>query len=94
MGDSWRAAGRSWVTSGLVSLENLVRRASVIVDSRSKVGRARKVSSSSRLRAAVVAKTRVGVLDQRAQLAVALAQGVEDLAGVAHHALHVACAAR
>ena len=30
VGDSWRAAGRSWVTSGLVSLENLVRRASVM----------------------------------------------------------------
>ena len=59
MGDSSRAAGRSWVTSGFVSLANFVRRASVVLDSCSKVGRARKVCSSSLLRAAVVAKTRL-----------------------------------
>ena len=59
MGDSWRTAGRSWVTSGFVSLANCVRRARVSFDSRSKVGSARHVATDSRLRAAVVAKTRL-----------------------------------
>ena len=94
MGDSSRAAGRSWVTSGFVSLANCVRRASVSFDSRWKVGSARKVASSSWLRAAVVAKTRLEFVDQRAQLAIALAERLEDRAGVAHHALHVGAAGR
>ncbi len=42
-----------------MSLANCVRRARVSFDSRWKVGSARKVASSSRLRAAVVAKTRL-----------------------------------
>ena len=68
-----------------MSFANFVSRASVVLRLVARTSAGRGTSpASSRSRAAVVANTRVRVGDQRAQLAVALAQRVEHLAGVAH----------
>ena len=58
MGDSSRAAGRSWVTSGFALSANRLTRRVVVRDSRRKVGSTRNVSASSASRLAVVLKTR------------------------------------
>ena len=58
VGDSSRAAGRSCVTSGLVSLANWVSRSVVTRDSSRKVGKMRKVSASSASRLAVASNRR------------------------------------
>ena len=83
VGDSSRAAGRSCVISGLVLLANAVRR------SRGRPTLARKVGKTVKSRQRCVAaggglEDPVRVLDQVAQLAVALGERVEDHAGVAH----------
>ena len=59
MGDSWRAAGRSWLTKGLASSAKAVVRSVVARLSRRKVGNTRKVSASSASRAATAAQTRL-----------------------------------
>ena len=58
VGLSSRAAGRSSVTTGLAKRAKRSRRFVVVVASCSKVGRTRKKSARSRLRAAVVENTR------------------------------------
>ena len=88
-GDSSRAAGRSWVTSGSVSRGELVRRVAASGATRARTSAARRRPPAARGRAPrSCAKTRVGVRDQRAQLAAALGQRLEHLAGVGHQPLH------
>ena len=58
VGDSSRAAGRSWETSGSVRSAKSPSRSIVVRASRSKVGRARTASCSSRLRDAVAENRR------------------------------------
>ena len=86
VGLSSRAAGRSWVTSGFVVRAKRARRLTVSVDSRSNVGSAWKVSSSSLVARGGRREHAVGVRDQPLQLAVALAERVEHVAGVARRA--------
>ena len=88
VGLSSRAAGRSWVTSGLVLSAKRSSRCSVWRDSRENVGSATNVCSSSLSRGAVAANTLVGVLDQPAQLVVALGQRAEHDAGVGDQPPH------
>ena len=86
VGDSCRAAGRSWVTSGSALAANLLRRR------RGGAGLAQERRQGDERRGELaVADGRglehaVGVLDQRAQLAAALGDRVEDHAGVADEA--------
>ena len=78
--------GRSWVISGSVSSANSVRRSNVMRDSSSNVGSARNAACSSLVARRGRREHRVGVLDQRAQLAVALGQRLEDDPGVGDQA--------
>ena len=88
VGLSSRAAGRSWVTSGSVSLANALRRLSV-VGRLALEGRQR---DEGLLQLAVARRGGredvVGVLDQPAQLVAALGQRAEHDAGVRDQAPH------
>ena len=82
VGLSSRAAGRSWWTSGSVSAAKLLDAVSVSRDSSRKVGRTMNARRGPRC-AAPSSEDRVGVPDQALELALALAQRLEDVARVA-----------
>ena len=86
VGDNWRAAGRSWVTSGSVSAAKREQPARGGARLAQEGREATNVSASWRSRLAVVSNTRLELLISAAQLALALAERVEHRAGVAHQA--------